>query len=210
MKSILFRLVLALAALTDVPNALAADTAGGNVFLDARYGALLGNNGYSGDAGSDSNSKTAWGADGGYLWKLDDARSLGFEAGYTHFGQISNGDDALSFSRGQTTAKAISAGIRFQYLFSDDKAWFFQARGGLMSLRSDATFSSFIPGQPAARGSSSSSQSGLYLGLGVGRQLTQSFNLTLAFNLYTSTGSERDQDFNAGWLGLVAEYRFGD
>jgi len=208
MRSIIFRLMLVLAAFAIVPECWAADTAGGNVFLDARYGALLGNDGYSGDAGSGGNSQTAWGADGGYLWKLDDARSLGFEAGYTHFGQISSGADALSFSSGQTTAKAISAGIRFQYLFSDDKAWFFQARGGLMSLRSDSTFSSFIPGQPATTGSSSSSQSGFYLGLGAGRQLTQSFSLTLAFNLYTSSGSERDQNFNADWLGLVAEYRF--
>ena len=208
MKPTIVRLALILAAFVAVPDAFAADTGGGNVFLDARFGALLGNDGFSGDGGSGGNSKTAWGADGGYLWKLDDARSLGFEAGYTHFGQISNGNDALSFSSGQTTAKAISAGIRFQYLFSDDKAWFFQARGGLMSLRSDSTFSSFIPGQPRTTGSSSSSQSGLYLGLGVGRQLTQDFSLTLAYNLYNSNGSQRDQDFNASWLGLVAEYRF--
>lgn len=201
--------MLILAAFAVIPECWADDTSGGNVFLDARYGALLGNDGYTGDAGSASgNSKSAWGADGGYLWKLDDARSLGFEVGYTHFGQISSGADALSFSSGRTTANAISAGIRFQYLFSDDKAWFFQGRGGLMSLRSDSTFSSFIPGQPATRGSGSSSQSGLYLGLGVGRQLTQDFSLTLAYNVYSSTGSQRDQDFNAVWLGLVAEYRF--
>lgn len=206
MKWNILRLVLAVAAFAAVPDAFAADT--GGVFLDARYGALLGNDGFSGDGGSGGNSKTAWGADGGYLWKLDDARYLGFEVGYTHFGQISNGADALSFSSGQTTANAISAGIRFQYLFSDDKAWFFQARGGLMSLRSDSTFSSFIPGQPSTTGSSSSSQGGSYLGLGVGRQLTQNFSLTLAYSLYKSTGSQRDQDFNTSWLGLVAEYRF--
>src|SRR5579872_7241443 len=129
MKSIVIRMLLILAAFAFVPEAWAADTGGGNVFLDARFGALIGNNGFSGDGGSGGNSKTAWGADGGYLWKLDDARSLGFEAGYTHFGQISNGSDALSFSSGQTTANAISAGIRFQYLFGDDNASFFQARG---------------------------------------------------------------------------------
>ena len=208
MSSIVLRLALILAALIVVPDTFAADSSGGNIFLDAKYGALLGNDGFSGDGGSGGNSKTAWGADGGYLWKLDDVRYLGFEAGYTHFGQISNGNDALSFSSGRTSANAISAGVHFQYLFSDDKAWFFQAHGGLMSLRSDSTFSSFIPGQPRTAGSSSSSQSGLYLGLGVGRQLTQSFSLTLAYSLYNSNGSQSDQSFNTSWLGLVAEYRF--
>ena len=208
MKSIVIRMMLVLAALAAGPNALAADTGGGNVFLDAKFGALLGNNGYSGDAGSGGNSKTAWGADGGYLWKLDDARYLGLEVGYIHFGQISNGADALSFSSGQTTASAISAGIRFQYVFGDDNASFVQARGGLMSLRSDSTFSSFIPGQPTTTGSSSSSQGGLYLGLGIGHQLTQSFSLTLAYSLYNSNGSQSDQSFNTSWLGLVAEYLF--
>ena len=150
MKSIVIRLALVLAALCVVPDALAADAGGGDVFLDARYGALLGNNGYSGDAGYGSHSKSAWGADGGYLWKLDDGRYLGLEVGYTHFGQISNGADALSFSSGQTTANAMSAGIRFQYVFGDDKASFIQAHGGLLSLRSDSTRAS--PGRVMSSG----------------------------------------------------------
>ena len=61
MKSIIFRLMLVLVAFAIVPECWAADTAGGNVFLDARYGALLGKGASTGDVGNSGDSKSAWG-----------------------------------------------------------------------------------------------------------------------------------------------------
>jgi hypothetical protein len=83
MKSILFRLVLILMAFAIVPECWAADTGGGNVFLDVREGKIVGEPLGSG-SGYSAGSQASWGADGGYRWRLDDQRSLGFELGYRH------------------------------------------------------------------------------------------------------------------------------
>ena len=206
MTSIVLRLVLALAALTVVPNALAADTSSGNVFLDARYGALLGNDGYSGDVGSGGDSKTAWGADGGYLWTIDDGRLVGFEAGYTHFGQVSNDTDVLGFTSGNTTASALTAGVRFQALLGDSKATILQVHGGLVHAKFDSSFSYFPPGGPSGSGNDSVYENGVYFGAGIGRQLTQGFSVLLAYNLYLTFYSK--PALAVRWIGLVAEYRF--
>lgn len=209
MKSIVLRLMLVLAALAVVPNALAADTGSGNVFLDAKYGSLIGNNGSSGDVGSYGDSNAAWGADGGYLWKLDDARSVGFEVGYVHFGQVSNNTDALGFFSGNTTASALTAGVRFEAFLGNDKATILQMHGGLAHTKFDSSFSYFPPGGPSGAGTSSWYENGTYFGLGIGRQLTQSFSVILAYNLYSASGSDRGQtDLSVNWIGLVAEYRF--
>lgn len=209
MKSIVLRLMLVLAALAVVPKALAADTGSGNVFLDTRYGSLIGNNGNSGDVGSSGDSNTAWGADGGYLWRLDDARSAGFEVGYTHFGQVSNNTDALGFTSGNTTASALTAGVRVQALLGDDKAMILEAHGGLAHTKFDSSFSYFPPGGPSGSGNDSVYENGVYFGAGIGRRLTQSFSVLLAYNLYSTSGSGRGRtDLSVNWIGLVAEYRF--
>lgn len=209
MKSIILRVMLALAALSIVPNALAADSEGGSVFLDAKYGALLGKGASTGDVGNSGDSTTAWGADGGYLWKLDDVRSWGFEAGYMHFGQISNDTDANEFFNGNTTASAITVGVHLEFFLGGDKATIVQLRGGLAHAKFDSAFSSFPPdGRPTQSGTSSSYGNGPYLGIGIGRQLTQSFSVFLAYNNYNVSGSDRQTDLNVNWLGLEAEYRF--
>jgi hypothetical protein len=81
MKLIIFRLVLALAAFSIVPNALAADADSGNFFLDAKLGTTFGKV-VSDDPGYTSGSQPSWGADGGYRWKIDDAHSVGIDVGY--------------------------------------------------------------------------------------------------------------------------------
>jgi hypothetical protein len=207
MNSIIFRLVLVLAAFAVVPECWAADTGGGNVFLDAKYGALLGNDGESGDVGNYGDSTTAWGADGGYLWRLDDERSLGFEIGYMHFGQVSNDTDANEFFNGNTTATAMTGGVRYEYLFGEDKATIFQAHAGLTHAKFESSYSYFPPGGPSGAGSSSSYENGLYIGLGIGRQLTQSFSVILAYNAYSTSGSHQT-NLDVSWCGLVAEYQF--
>lgn len=210
MKSIIFRLMLVLAALAIVPECWAADTAGGNVFLDARYGGLVGKGNSTGDEGNSGDSDTAWGADGGYLWKLDDARSFGFELGYMHFGQVSNDSDALGFSSGDTTASAMTAGVRLNFLLGDDKATIVQLRGGLAHVKFTSSFSFFPPdGNPTQSGTDSSYANGPYFGLGIGRQLTQGFSVLLAYNFYGVSGSHGNQsDLSVNWIGLVAEYQF--
>jgi hypothetical protein len=212
MKSIVIRLMLVLAALAVVPNALAADSGGGNIFVDAAYGTMFGKQSSTGDTGSSSSSPTAWRADGGYRWNLDDARSLGLEVGYVHFGTIEANSDALGFLSGNTTASAMTLGINYRYLFGADKAWIFQARAGLMTVKFDEEYSSFPPdGRPPTSGSSSSHQGGGYFGFGIGRDITQSFSLILALEYYTSgdTGNYNGgNSLSQGFIGLGAEYRF--
>ena len=212
MRSIVLRLVLVLAAFTVLPNALAADTgSGGNIFVDATYGKMFGKQASTGDSGFTHPSQTAWRADGGYRWKIDDARSMGLEVGYMHFGIVEDNSDANGFLSGATTATAMTAGVNFRYLLGADEAWIFQLRAGLMTVKFDESYSSFIPGQPTTTGSSSSRQGGAYFGFGIGRQITQSFNLVLALEYYRSgdTGNYYSQNsLSQGFIGLGAEYRF--
>lgn len=209
MKSIVLRLVLVLAAFSIIPNALAAD--GGNVFVDATFGETFGGTGTD-HSGTFSNAQTVWGADGGYLWKLVDEQSLGFEVGYMHFGHIPDNSDAFTFSSNDVSARATTLGARFQYLFGDDKASIFQLRAGLLSVKFDGSFSTFFPGLPATTVSGSYRQSGLYFGIGIGRYITQGFSLILAYNQYASGGTQDQNGSHPGldldWLGLEAEYRF--
>jgi OOP family OmpA-OmpF porin len=205
MKSIVLRLMLVLAAFMAVPNAFAADTGGGNVFVDARFGAMFGRKGDSGNSTDDST--TSWGADGGYLWKLDDQRSLGFELGYTHFGKVS--DFGGNFGRDQVSASAMTLGGHFQYLFGDDRAWIFQVRGGFASVKVDDDIDPTF----GAVGTDSWHQTGVYVGLGIGRQIIQGFSVILAYSHLSSNASANrggEADLNLNWIGLVAEYRFGD
>src|SRR5689334_22824908 len=138
MKSIGIRLALILAALTLVPNAFAADTGGGSIFLDAKDGKTFGKG-----STSSAGSQASWGADAGYLWKLDDQRSAGFELGYSHFGKVA--EFAGNSGSDQLFASALSLGGRFQYLFGDDRAWIFQVRGGLTSVKVDNDFTTNFP-----------------------------------------------------------------
>ena len=210
MKSIVLRLALALAAFAVVPNALAADSGSGNIFVDAAYGKMIGKQNATGDTGSSSASPSAWRADGGYRWKLDDAKSLGLEVGYMHFGNVETNSDALSFFSGETSATAMTLGLNYHYLFGADEAWIFQARAGVMTVKFTENYSYYPPQQPIT-GSSSSRQGGEYFGVGVGRDITQSLSLILAFEVYNSgnTGNYSNRDsLSQGFIGLGAEYRF--
>lgn len=130
------RLMRVLAAFAVVPDVLAADAAGGDVFLDAKVGKTYGGPGtYA--AGYSSTTQSSWGADGGCRWKLDDARSLGFEVGYMHFGEVFSGADPMGFSTSKESLSAISAGVDYRFLFGDDKAWHFQTRVGLRRVKFD-------------------------------------------------------------------------
>jgi len=192
--------MLVLTAFMAVPNAFAADTAGGDVFLDAKVGKTYGGPGtYA--AGYSSTTQSSWGAAGGYRWRLDDARSLGFEVGYMHFGDVFSSEDPMGFSASQESLSAISAGVNYRFLFGDDKAWHFQTRVGLTRVKTDSSYSYFPPVGPAASGSASSNSTGAYLGFGIGRRVTQDFSLSLVFDHYNS-------DLNMEFLGLEAEYRF--
>jgi len=200
MRSVVLRMMLVLTALAAGSDALAADSAGGNIFLDARVGTTLG-----GSGGGNSNSRVIWGADGGYLWNVDEASSLGFEAGYTHFDRIDKEVD--SFMSLSESARATSAGVHYEHLFGEDKAMVLQARAGLLIVRFRQDFS--FPG--VATGDSESWQdNGVYFGLGIGRKLTRDFSLTLAYDHDSTDGnrsvSQKDLDLN--WIGLIAEYRF--
>lgn len=200
LNSILFRLVLILAAFAVVPNALAADSDSGSIFVDAKVGKIIGGSGYA-------TGQTSWGGDGGYLWKLDDSRSLGLELGYMHFGKI--GDYYGNFGGQHIFANAISAGAHFEYSFGDDNAAFFQARGGLISAKFDEDFtSSLFPGQNST---DTWNESGIYFGFGIGRKITQDFSVLLAYSHYSANGNPNTghgTDLALNWLGLVAEYQF--
>src|SRR5690348_8909233 len=134
LKSILFRLALILTAFAVVPECWADDTTGGNVFLDAREGKNVGKPLGNG-SGYSTGSQASWGADGGYRWRLDDQRSLGFELGYMHIGKV--GDYGSNSGRDQISASAMSLGANYQALFGDDRATILQARGGLTSVKID-------------------------------------------------------------------------
>src|SRR6185437_13104225 len=142
MKCNIPHLVLILAAFAVVPDSWAADTAGGNVFLDAKIGSAFGKQ--NGSNYSHQGTHSSWGADGGYLWKLDDQRSAGFELGYLHFDQFYEQSGNSGSDRTSATS-AISLGGHFQVLFGDDRATIFQLRGGLMSVKMDDHFTSNFP-----------------------------------------------------------------
>ena len=200
MRSVALRTMLVLAALTVGSDALAADSAGGNIFLDARLGTTLGGSGYG-----SSNSRVVWGADGGYLWNVDEASSLGFEAGYTHFGRIY--EEVDRFIDLSESARATSAGVHYEHLFGEDKAMVFQARAGLLIVRFREDFS--FSGVPTGD-SESWQDNGVYFGLGIGRKLTRDVSLTLAYDHDSTDGNfggpQKNLDLN--WIGLIAEYRF--
>ncbi len=195
MQSIILRLVLVLAAFTIIPDALAAD--GGNAFVDATLGKTF---------GGSPTDQSAWGADGGYLWQLDDRRSVGFDVGYMHFGHVVANSNPMAFLSNEASASAITLGGHYQYLFGADRASIFQVRAGLMSVKFDGSSSTFFPGQPATTVPDSDRQSGLYFGAGIGRQITQSFSLILAYDRYSS--DQNGQDLGLDFLGLEGEYRF--
>jgi hypothetical protein len=206
MKWIIFRLVLALAAFAIVPNALAADTDSGKFFLDAKLGKSTNTTDLT-DSGPDTETHSSWGADGGYLWKLDEARSLGFDVGYMHFGTVADSVDANAFFTEQVSASAVTAGVHYEYLFGDDEAWIFQGRAGLMRAKLDSSTYSYPPdGRPPITFHDSWHEGGVYFGAGIGRQITQSFSLTLAYTVYSS--SRQQMTLNPEWLGIEAEYRF--
>lgn len=202
MKSIILRLVLVLAAFGIVPDALAAD--GGNAFLGATYGKTFVS------SGDNSNSQFIWDADGGYLWKLDDTYSLGYDVGYVHFGNIPLAIDPFTFTTETATATALTVGGRFQHVFSEDKTWYLQLRAGLMSVKIDASYATFAP-NPVTSGSESQRVSGNYYGLGIGRHLTPNFSLILAYDHYhsgdTSYQTAPQVDLTLNFLGLTAEYQ---
>lgn len=199
---LIIRLMLALAALAMVPNAFAADTGGGNVFVDARLGAEFGRQ--SDSSFSNDNSDAIWGVDGGYRWKLDDQRAAGFEVGYIRFGNVDaeGGNEGLS----NTSAKAVGLGGNLQVLFGEDRAWIFQGRAGLMRVKFDEDFTNFF----GPDGSDSWSQTGVYFGFGVGHKITDGLSLMLAYSHYGASNDARlgRQDLDLNWIGLVAEYRF--
>ena len=123
MKSILFRVMLVLAAIAVVPDSWAADAAGGNVFVDAKLGYVFGRQ----DSGYSNNTHTSWGADGGYLWNFSDTDAAGFEAGYMQFGHLA---DFFGNSGGShLSASAITLGGHFQALLGEERATIVQVRG---------------------------------------------------------------------------------
>ena len=203
MKSIVIRMLLISAAVAFVPEAVAADTGGGNVFLDAKVGKTFGK-GSSSSAGSQS----SWGADGGYLWNFDDQRSLGLELGYQHFGKVS--DFGGNFGRDQISASAMTLGGHLQVLFGDDRAWMFQLRGGLARVMFDDDFTTNFP--TSSSGTDSWSETGIYAGLGIGRKLTRGFSVILAYDHYDASDNSHGGNgaLALNWIGLAAEYRFGD
>lgn len=204
MRSTILRLALVLATFTVVPDVLAAD--GGNFFLNAKLGEMTNSSDW-GDAGPSTQTHTSWGVSGGYLWKLENGSSLGLELGYMHFGDISDGNDANGFTTETTSANATTAGINFQHPFGVDEAWYAQARAGLMKAKLDTTYT-YGMGGPPFTSSNSWHENGLYVGAGIGRQITRSFSLGLAFTLYSSSSSGQQINLSPYWLGLEAEYRF--
>lgn len=207
MRSIVVSLLLALATLSIVPNALAADVAGGDFFLDAKYGKTFGK--LAADSSEYSNNaRSNWAAEGGYLWNLDDAHSLGFDVGYVHFGNIAK--DYLRFGNGEISASAVSLGGHLQVRFGVDSAWYFQGRIGLMNVRFDEPYSVFVPGPPVTTGTDSWRHSSMYFGLGIGRYITHDFSLNLTFSRYNAGGSQNGAhpDLDLNWIDLGAEYRF--
>ena len=197
MKSIILRLALVLTVFAVIPDALAADS--GHAFFDAAYGKTF---------GASPTDHTGWSGDGGYLWKLDDRRSVGFDVGYIDFGHVVNDSNPMSFMSDEASASAITLGGHFQYLFGADKASIFQVRVGLMSVKFDGSSSTFFPSVPATTVPESSHQTGTYFGLGIGRNITQSFSLILVYDRYSSSDSQSNSGLGLNWLGLEGEYRF--
>lgn len=209
MKSIIFRLALALAACVVVPDTLAADSAGGNFFLDANVGKMSNTSDFT-DTGPSTQTKVSRGADAGYRWDLDVGGSVGFDVGYMHFGTVADSADANGFFTEAVTASAITSGVNYRYPFGADDDWAIQARAGLMRAKFDGSIYSFPPVGPPTTSTDSWHENGAYYGLGIERQITQSFGLMLAYTGYYSSDAGGGEQINLSvdWVGLEAEYRF--
>lgn len=198
------RLVLFVVASTIVPDALAADSGSGNFLLNASLGETFGGAG-SQHSGYASDTQGTFGLGAGYSWNTDDANSEGLDVGYMDLGTVAP-DDPTPFITTQASVTAITAGGHIRHLYGVDKTWVFQARLGLMRASFDENYSFSGPG-PATRGSSSWTQTGGYLGFGIGRQINQHLSVILGYDYYSS-GNTNGFSLNQSWVGLEAELRF--
>ncbi|HET7307670.1 MAG TPA: outer membrane beta-barrel protein [Gammaproteobacteria bacterium] len=203
-------LALASAAICAAPLAQAATAASSEdgFFLTAKVGTTAWS---LNDQYSDNQKATAYGAQGGYRWSINDANAIGFDVGYVDFGSI---DDAGGGMFATLSGSAITAGVNYQLRFGN--AWYLEARTGYMKLTLESSIT--LPGVSIQIGPistdlglgfnySSDEYDGVYLGVGVGRWLTPSFGLSVNYDYHRADDINGDS-LNLPLFSVAAEFLF--
>ncbi|SEO40747.1 Outer membrane protein beta-barrel domain-containing protein [Luteibacter sp. UNC138MFCol5.1] len=169
---------------------------------------------------------TMFGVIGGYRWIIDDAWSIGPEAGYVDLGGAdysgSNGSIIRPIGiRAKLTNKAVLLGANSKWLIGD--GWSLTLRTGLARARSEQKSSYehvptyggglVLPAPYTEYDRSTSNDTGFYGALAVGYDFTDHFGVTLGYEHYSfrfNRHSERWPDFdqNIGVWAAGAEFRF--
>ncbi|HET7588242.1 MAG TPA: outer membrane beta-barrel protein [Gammaproteobacteria bacterium] len=196
MKKVFLPLAFAVASVAAVPAAQAAD---GNGFVTVKAGQTSWS---LNDQYSDNETAFSWGAQGGYRWSLNDTNAIGFDVGYVDFGSISDSGSGVSAS---LDGSAITVGGNYKLTFGGPTAddWYFEARAGYMKLTLDASLN--FAGLGSASGSDDFS--GIYLGAGIGYNITPTFGLSLNYD-YHQADDVYDDSLNLAMFSVAAEFRF--
>lgn len=174
-------------------------------------GLQLGNTAWStNDNFDDSDSDTSYAARGGYRWNVGAGNAIGIEAGYADFGRVNRygsivvpgayANIMVNYT-GHVDATAVLLGANYQLTFGGGKG-FFDARLGAMRLTLKATANA------AGYGSATDSEtdSGAYVGVGVGYYFTPHFGLGLNYDFHRATVQDNDANFASSSVGAV--FRF--
>jgi OOP family OmpA-OmpF porin len=195
MKHTVRTLSLALALGLAAPAAFAQDVPGSGAFVDAKAGTAHWQAG-------DGVNRFTYALQGGYRWALDDRQALGLEGGYDNFGKVHDRAGPLSAS---VKADAWNLGANYRFNLSpagSSDGYYLIGRAGYLrsELRSHVTVADV--GSDRSR----DWDNGWYAGVGVGRDFTPHFGLTLAYDFHR-LATEGDH-LNIGATTLGAEYRF--
>jgi len=175
---------------------------------------------------SDFNDKTdtAFGAVVGYRWAVDRPFYLGVEAGYVDLGRISSkeefggsyaGVDYRYVDKYKLKGRAVLVGANGKWELPH--RWTITARLGLAHSRTTYDYSQkfYVNGnlqdtfKPFPK--ESSTDNGIYAGVGFGYDFTKNFSVTLNYDNYSLKAQGITDDkrtVNVGVWGAAAEFRF--
>jgi len=175
---------------------------------------------------SDYHNKTgtALGAVVGYRWAVDRPFYVGVEAGYVDLGNVTSKDEWGSTIAGNVyrnvdkyklEGKAVLVGANGKWELPHH--WTITARLGLAHSRTTYSYSQsyYINGhlqdtfKPFPK--ESSTDNGIYAGIGFGYDFTPNFGVTLNYDNYSLKAQDITEDkrtVNIGVWGAAAEFRF--
>ncbi|TCV92383.1 outer membrane protein with beta-barrel domain [Luteibacter rhizovicinus] len=163
----------------------------------------------SGDDFFQDKTDTAYGIAIGYRWAVDAPFYLGVEGGYANLGKMTG-----RYNYGQvgmtTSLKADTILIGGNAKWELPSSWFITARLGLAHSKSKLRADAYA-GSATASDSVSSTDNGIYAGLGFGYDFTPNLGLAVTYDHYSMKAQHiigTKQTVNSGVFGGTLEFRF--